>query len=103
MSSVRSISTEEDFVWPKAVKQVCLHMTRVTTEVAKIWNNDSVFAEDGYYLGVDDKQHHPIQRSPSAPDQNLSSHLSSSPSLLASDIPMNRKNSQANVTSKTDT
>ncbi|KAI9011984.1 hypothetical protein CLU79DRAFT_839256 [Phycomyces nitens] len=60
MSSIRSISTEEDFAWPKAVKQGCLHVTRVTAEVAKLWNNYSIFAKHGYYLGKGDnvsKQH----------------------------------------------
>ncbi|KAI9011965.1 RAM signaling pathway protein-domain-containing protein [Phycomyces nitens] len=51
MSSIRSISTEEDFAWPKPIKQGCLHVTRVTAEVAKLWNSYSVFAEHGYYLG----------------------------------------------------
>ncbi|KAG0170043.1 hypothetical protein DFQ28_002631 [Apophysomyces sp. BC1034] len=103
MSSVRAVSTEEEFAWPKAVKQGCLHVTRVTAEVAKLWNNDSVFAEDGYYLGGDDKQHHPIQRSASSSDQNLlPAQLSSSPSFIASDIPMNRKNSQTSSPQKSD-
>ncbi|KAL0077679.1 RAM signaling pathway protein-domain-containing protein [Phycomyces blakesleeanus] len=54
MSSIRSISTEEDFSWPKPIKQGCLHVTRVTAEVAKLWNSYSVFAEHGYYLGKGD-------------------------------------------------
>ncbi|KAF7728840.1 hypothetical protein EC973_005466 [Apophysomyces ossiformis] len=100
MSSIRAISTEEEFVWPKTVKQGCLHVTRVTAEVAKLWNSDSVFAEDGYYLGGDDKQYHPIQRSVSSSEQTATSaQLSSSPSLFAADAPMNRKNSQTNSSS----
>ncbi|ORX60318.1 hypothetical protein DM01DRAFT_1157666 [Hesseltinella vesiculosa] len=35
LSEIRSLSTEEDVVWPKAIKQGCLNMTRITAEVAK--------------------------------------------------------------------
>ncbi|KAI8047735.1 uncharacterized protein B0P05DRAFT_565457 [Gilbertella persicaria] len=51
MSFIRAISTEEDFSWPKSIKQGCLYMTRMTAEVAKLWNNHSTFAEDGFILG----------------------------------------------------
>ncbi|KAI9319260.1 hypothetical protein BX666DRAFT_1442960 [Dichotomocladium elegans] len=51
MNLVRLTSTQEDFSWPKAVKQSCLQVTRVTAEVAKLWNSCSAFVEEGYYLG----------------------------------------------------
>ncbi|KAI7878523.1 hypothetical protein K492DRAFT_170785 [Lichtheimia hyalospora FSU 10163] len=41
MRGMQSISTQEDFGWPKAVKQGCLQVTRVTAEVAKVWNRYS--------------------------------------------------------------
>ncbi|ORZ18716.1 hypothetical protein BCR42DRAFT_411457 [Absidia repens] len=51
MSLIRSLSSEEDINWPKSVKQCCLHVTRITAEIAKLWNNDPTFVQDGYYLG----------------------------------------------------
>lgn len=51
MTFIRSISTEEEFVWPKSIKQGCLYVTRMTAEVAKLWNSSSTFAEDGFFLG----------------------------------------------------
>ncbi|ORY92321.1 RAM signaling pathway protein-domain-containing protein [Syncephalastrum racemosum] len=42
MSSVRALITEDDFQWPKPVKQGCLQVTRVTTEVAKQWNTNLI-------------------------------------------------------------
>ncbi|KAI8970134.1 hypothetical protein BDF20DRAFT_922716 [Mycotypha africana] len=51
MTLIRSISTEEDFQWPKPIKQGCLYVTRMSAEVAKLWNRSSTFAEDGYFLG----------------------------------------------------
>ncbi|KAG2238044.1 RAM signaling pathway protein-domain-containing protein [Thamnidium elegans] len=83
MTFIRSISTEEDFVWPKSVKQGCLYVTRMTAEVAKLWNNYSTFAEDGFFLGRQ-------ERSVSISDQN-NIVLSTSP---ATDIPMQRRNTQ---------
>lgn len=60
MSSVRSISTAEDFTWSKPVKQGCLQVTRVTAEVAKLWNNCSMFASD------EDGLHSPAAAGPSS-------------------------------------
>jgi hypothetical protein len=51
MSLIRSLSTEDEVNWPKTVKQGCLHLTRVTAEIAKLWNNDPLFVQDGFYLG----------------------------------------------------
>ncbi|KAI8339639.1 hypothetical protein BC941DRAFT_468907 [Chlamydoabsidia padenii] len=51
MSLIRSLSTEDEVNWPKSLKQCCLHLTRVTAEIAKLWNNDPMFVQDGYYLG----------------------------------------------------
>ncbi|KAI8372098.1 hypothetical protein BD560DRAFT_308015, partial [Blakeslea trispora] len=51
MTFIRSISKEEEFSWPKSVKQGCLYMTRMTAEVAKLWNSHSTFAENGLFLG----------------------------------------------------
>jgi hypothetical protein len=83
MTFIRSISTEEDFVWPKSVKQGCLYVTRMTAEVAKLWNNYSTFAEDGFFLG----RH---ERSTSVSEQ-ANTVLCTSP---AADIPMQRRNTQ---------
>ncbi|KAI8365915.1 uncharacterized protein BYT42DRAFT_145557 [Radiomyces spectabilis] len=85
MSSVRSISTEEDFTWTKFVKQGCLQVTRVTADVAKLWNSYSTFAEDGFFLGkVDDKG---IQRSMSGSEVSTptASAIGLSPSTLLSE------------------
>ncbi|KAI8636124.1 RAM signaling pathway protein-domain-containing protein, partial [Parasitella parasitica] len=62
MSFIRSISTEEEFAWPKSIKQGCLYVTRMTAEVAKLWNSSSTFAEDGFFLGRQ-------ERSPSVSEQ----------------------------------
>ncbi|KAI7872908.1 hypothetical protein BDF14DRAFT_1750119 [Spinellus fusiger] len=96
MSSIRSISTEEDFTWPKAVRQGFLHVTRVTAEVAKLWNNDSIFAEDGYYLGKSDdsSKHYNFQRSTNDIEQGPMSASSS-----ASEIPLHRYPSQDHLRS----
>ncbi|CAO3702867.1 unnamed protein product [Rhizopus stolonifer] len=51
MTLIRTISKEEDFVWPRTVKQGCLYVTRMTAEVAKHWNKSSTFAQDGFFLG----------------------------------------------------
>ncbi|KAI9259680.1 RAM signaling pathway protein-domain-containing protein, partial [Phascolomyces articulosus] len=67
MSSIRSISTEEDFNWPKAVKQGCGQVTRVTAEVAMLWNHCSVFVEDGFYLGKKDNTSTSSTPSPTTP------------------------------------
>ncbi|KAI8969667.1 hypothetical protein BDB01DRAFT_584559 [Pilobolus umbonatus] len=83
MSSIRSVSTEEDFRWPRPVKQGCLYVTRMTTEVAKTWNNYSTFAEDGFYLGRPERG--------SMNDQSPTGTICSSP---IHDTPINqRKNS----------
>ncbi|KAI8143347.1 hypothetical protein BJV82DRAFT_579029 [Fennellomyces sp. T-0311] len=101
MSSVRSISTEEDFSWPKAVKQGCLQVTRVTAEVAKLWNNCSAFADDGYYLGKKDSASSPrratIPSAASSETLNAGGDLSSSTSSFSSD------NNMHNTTSNTNT
>ncbi|EIE89540.1 hypothetical protein RO3G_14251 [Rhizopus delemar RA 99-880] len=55
MTLIRSISKEEDFVWPRTVKQGCLYVTRMTAEVAKLWNKYSTFAEDGFFLGKSER------------------------------------------------
>ncbi|KAI8884280.1 hypothetical protein K501DRAFT_217750 [Backusella circina FSU 941] len=65
MSLIRSISTGEDFVWPKSIKQGCLHVTRMTAEVAKLWNNYSTFAEEGFFLGRQEKSNSISEGSPS--------------------------------------
>jgi hypothetical protein len=83
MTFIRSISTEEEFAWPKSVKQGCLYVTRMTAEVAKQWNSYSTFADDGFYLG----RH---ERSASVSEQNNIT-LCTSP---ATDIPMQRRNTQ---------
>ncbi|KAG2216586.1 hypothetical protein INT45_004507, partial [Circinella minor] len=95
MTSVRSISTEEDFNWPKAVKQGCLQVTRVTAEVAKLWNHCSAFVDDGFYLGKKDnttvttsgKPLSSSRRPVITPDNhtNTRGELSSSTSSLSSD------------------
>lgn len=51
MTFIRLIQTQEEFAWSKSIKQGCLYVTRMTAEVAKIWNNYSTFAEDGFFLG----------------------------------------------------
>ncbi|KAI9270883.1 hypothetical protein BY458DRAFT_456201 [Sporodiniella umbellata] len=51
MTLIRSISKEEQFVWPRMVKQGCLYVTRVTAEVARQWNESSTFAQEGFFLG----------------------------------------------------
>lgn len=51
MNSIRLIQTEEEFTWSKSIRQGCLYVTRMTAEVAKIWNSNSTFAEDGFFLG----------------------------------------------------
>lgn len=87
MTFIRSISKEEDFAWPKSVKQGCLYVTRMTAEVAKLWNQGSTFAQDGFYLGRP-------ERSASVSDQPhplILSHTTHSP---AADIPMQRRNTQ---------
>lgn len=83
MTFIRSISTQEEFVWPKSVKQGCLYVTRMTAEVAKLWNNYSTFAEDGFFLGRQ-------ERSSSVSDQPNNTVLCTSPG----DIPMQRRNTQ---------
>ncbi|RCH88015.1 hypothetical protein CU097_002293, partial [Rhizopus azygosporus] len=70
MTLIRSISKEEDFVWPRTVKQGCLYVTRITAEVAKLWNNSSTFAQDGFFLGKTER----------------------STSISEQDIPMPRRN-----------
>lgn len=50
MTLVKAVATQEDYSFPKAVKQGLSQVTRVTAEVARLWSN-STFAEDGYYLG----------------------------------------------------
>ncbi|KAI9483576.1 MAG: RAM signaling pathway protein-domain-containing protein [Benjaminiella poitrasii] len=55
MTFIRSISTEEDFAWPKSIKQGFLYVTRMTAEVAKLWNNFSTFAKDGFILGKQER------------------------------------------------
>ncbi|CAO3668450.1 unnamed protein product [Umbelopsis vinacea] len=50
MTLVKAVATQEDYSFPKAVKQGLSHVTRVTAEVARLWSN-STFAEEGYYLG----------------------------------------------------
>lgn len=85
MTFIRAISTEEEFAWPKSVKQGCLYVTRMTAEVAKLWNNYSTFAEDGFYLG-----RHERSASVSEQHQNNNSQCNSP----ATDIPMQRRNTQ---------
>jgi hypothetical protein len=50
MTLVKAVATQEDYSFPKSVKQGLSQVTRVTAEVARLWSNSS-FAEDGYYLG----------------------------------------------------
>lgn len=50
MTLVKAVATQEDYSFPKAVKQGLSHVTRVTAEVARLWSN-STFAEEGYHLG----------------------------------------------------
>lgn len=90
MTFIRSISTEEDFAWPKSIKQGCLYVTRMTAEVAKLWNTYSTFAEDGFYLGRQ-------ERSASISEQQQQLCTSPAGSLLTpptTDIPMQRRNTQ---------
>ncbi|CEP08858.1 hypothetical protein [Parasitella parasitica] len=75
MTFIRSISTEEDFAWPKSIKQGCLYVTRMTAEVAKLWNSSSTFAEDGYFLGRQ-------ERSPSVSEQSTSPYSTSPASAI---------------------
>ncbi|CAO3648972.1 unnamed protein product [Cunninghamella blakesleeana] len=51
LNMIKLLSMEEDVQWSKAVKQGCLHVTRVTAEVAKLWNNYPMFVQEGYILG----------------------------------------------------
>jgi hypothetical protein len=81
MTFIRSISTEEDFVWPKSIKQGCLYVTRMTAEVAKLWNNSSTFAEEGFYLGRQERS------------SSVSSEQCVSPGSEYT-IPMQRRNTQ---------
>ncbi|KAL9547329.1 hypothetical protein MBANPS3_006223 [Mucor bainieri] len=67
MTFIRSISTEEEFVWPKAIKQGCLYVTRMTAEVAKLWNSSSTFAEDGFFLGRQERSASVSEQPPSSP------------------------------------
>ncbi|KAL7324731.1 hypothetical protein PS15p_209879 [Mucor circinelloides] len=80
MTFIRSISTEEEFVWPKSIKQGCLYVTRMTAEVAKLWNSSSTFAEDGFFLGRQ-------ERSSSVSEQPSSPYCTSPASTI--DIPKN--------------
>ncbi|KAG2187994.1 hypothetical protein INT44_000744 [Umbelopsis vinacea] len=50
MTLVKAVATQEDYSFPKSVKQGLSQVTRVTAEVARLWSNSS-FAEEGYYLG----------------------------------------------------
>ncbi|KAI9305990.1 hypothetical protein BJ944DRAFT_264277 [Cunninghamella echinulata] len=51
LNRIKLLSMEEDVHWSKAIKQGCLHVTRVTAEVAKLWNNYPMFIQEGYILG----------------------------------------------------
>ncbi|KAK4512347.1 uncharacterized protein ATC70_003045 [Mucor velutinosus] len=86
MSFIRSISTEEEFVWPKSIKQGCLYVTRMTAEVAKLWNSSSTFAEDGFFLGRQ-------ERSSSVSEQPSSPYCTSPASTI--DIPRNTQVTRA--------
>ncbi|KAF1800879.1 hypothetical protein V8B55DRAFT_1531893 [Mucor lusitanicus] len=86
MTFIRSISTEEEFVWPKSIKQGCLYVTRMTAEVAKLWNSSSTFAEDGFFLGRQ-------ERSSSVSEQPSSPYCTSPASTI--DIPRNTQVTRA--------
>ncbi|KAI7906457.1 RAM signaling pathway protein-domain-containing protein [Cokeromyces recurvatus] len=64
MTFIRSISTEEEFTWPKPIKQGCLYVTRMTAEVAKLWNNVSTFAKDGFILEKQERSSSISEQSP---------------------------------------
>ncbi|KAH8547946.1 RAM signaling pathway [Umbelopsis sp. PMI_123] len=51
MTLVKAVATQEDYSFPKSVKQGLSQVTRVTAEVARLWSNSSFAAEEGYYLG----------------------------------------------------
>lgn len=79
MSSVRALITEDDFQWPKPVKQGCLQVTRVTTEVAKQWNTNLVSQQQNQQLSIQ-----PEDASRPSPEATIASHTTSSASIASS-------------------
>ncbi|OBZ85179.1 hypothetical protein A0J61_06771 [Choanephora cucurbitarum] len=90
MTFIRSISKEEEFSWPKSIKQGCLYMTRMTAEVAKLWNSHSTFAENGLFLGRYERS-----SSVSSVDQYASSPAATATTHTApNDIPIQHRAKQ---------
>ncbi|KAI8070726.1 hypothetical protein BC940DRAFT_295415 [Gongronella butleri] len=70
LRQIRALSTDQEVTWPKPVKQGCLHMTRITTEVARLWNSDPFILQHGFSLG---------KPSSATPDENSAPTPSSAP------------------------
>lgn len=77
------------------MKQGCLYVTRMTAEVAKLWNNYSTFADDGFYLGRPERSasvsEQSVTNNSNVNNNNNSNINCTSP---ATDIPMQRRNTQ---------